>query len=331
MLEPWTLSLALGRSRDDSDNRLDGDFLASFDTTRDTASLQSDFALGPGRMLTLGVDWQNDRITSTEAYTEDSRYDLGVFAEAQVSFAGQDFSASARQDDNQQFGTHATGALAWGHTFSTGVRVTASYGTAFKAPTFNELYYPFFGNPNLAPEQSRSAELGVSGVVYGQRWSLNAYDTNIDDLIVFGPAFIPENVDQARILGLEMALAGAIAGWDYNGNVTLLDPVNNSDGADYGNLLPRRAQQSARLDLDRRIGAWGLGLSLIGVGRSFDDAANTLPLDAYITLDLRAEYFFTPAWRLQARVENLFDADYETAAYYNQPGTGIYLTLRFEP
>jgi vitamin B12 transporter len=330
-LGPWDLSLSLGQARDASDNRLDGAFTNRFDTVRDTASLQNDLTLGRGTVFTLGVDWQNDRIESTEDYAEDARDNLGLFGQAQAKLGGHDLSASLRQDDNQQFGTHATGSAAWGYTLAGGVRLLASYGTAFKAPTFNDLYYPLFGNPDLAPEQSRSGELGVSGDVQGLRWSLNAYDTQVDDLIVFGPSFIPENVDQARIRGLEMGLAGRVAEWDLNANLALLDPVNLSDGPDDGNLLPRRAEQSARLDLDRRIGTWGVGLSLIGVGRRFDDAANTQHMDPYLTLDLRAEYAFAKAWRVQGRLENLFDADYETAAYYNQPGRGFYLTVGYEP
>jgi len=330
-LDPWNLTLALGQSRDDSDNRLNGGFVTRFDTTRDTGSLQSDLTLGAGRILTLGLDYQEDRIESTEDYAEDARRNVGVFGEAQTSFRGHDLSASLRQDDNQQFGTHATGSAAWGTTLASGLRLLATYGTAFKAPTFNELYFPFFGNPDLVPEQSRSAELGAAGGVGPLLWSVNAYQTDVDDLIAFGPAFIPENIDRARIRGLELGLSGRVADWSLNANLTLLDPTNKSQGPDDGNLLPRRAEQSARLDLDRSLGRWGLGGSLIGVGRCFDDTANTLTLDPYITVDLRAEYAFTKDWRFQGRLENLLDADYETAAYYNQPGRGLYLTLRYEP
>jgi vitamin B12 transporter len=330
-LDPWDLTLALGQSRDDSDNRLDGSFVTQFDTLRETASLQSDLTLGVGQILTLGVDWQNDHITSTEDYAEDSRDNVGVFGEIQASIHGHDLSGSLRQDDNQQFGTHATGSAAWGYSLSNGVRLLASYGTAFKAPTFNELYFPLYGNPDLAPEQSRSAELGVSGDLGLLRWSVNAYQTKVDDLIAFGPSFIPENIDQAQIRGLELGVTGAHHGWTLSANLTLLDPINESQGPDDGNLLPRRAEQSARIDLDKDLGAWRLGGSLIGVGRRFDDTANTLVLDPYGTLDLRAEYALGKGFRVQGRLENLFDADYETAAYYNQPGRGFYLTLRYEP
>jgi vitamin B12 transporter len=330
-LDPWDLTLALGQSRDDSDNRLDGSFVTAFDTLRETASLQSDLTLGVGQILTLGVDWQNDHISSTEDYEEDSRDNVGVFGQIQASLQGHDLSASLRQDDNQQFGTHATGSAAWGYSFTNGVRLLASYGTAFKAPTFNELYFPAFGNPDLAPEQSRSAELGVSGDLGLLQWCVNAYQTQVDDLIAFGPSFIPENIDQAQIRGLELGVTGAHHGWTLSANLTLLDPVNESPGPDDGNLLPRRAEQSGRIDLDKDLGAWRLGGSLIGVGRRFDDTANTLVLDPYGTLDLRAEYAFGKGFRVQGRLENLFDADYETAAYYNQPGRGFYLTLRYEP
>jgi len=330
-LKPWELSLSLGQSRDDSDNRLDGSFVTQFDTLRETASLQSDLTLGAGQTFTLGVDWQNDHITSTENYAEDSRDNIGVFGQAQASLGRHDLSASLRQDDNQQFGTHATGSAAWGYRLPWAARLLASYGTAFKAPTFNDLYFPGFGNPDLVPEQSRSLELGLSGEWKTLGWSINAYDTRVDHLIVLGPSFIPENIDQARIQGVELALSGQLGAWLINTNLTLLDPVNESSGPNHGNLLPRRAEQSARLDLDRRYGPWGLGLSVIGVGRRYDDAANTRSLDPYVTLDLRADYAFSKAWRLQGRLENLFDADYQTAAYYNQPGRGIYLTLRYEP
>ena len=89
------------------------------------------------------------------------------------------------------------------------MRLLASYGTAFKAPSFNELYFPFFGNPDLDPEQSRSAELGVSGELQGRNWSVNAYQTDVDDLIVFGPSFTPGATStRRRFAAWRLALFG---------------------------------------------------------------------------------------------------------------------------
>ena len=85
-----------------------------------------------------------------------------MYAEYLGRFGAQQWQASLRNDDNEQFGSHATGSLGWGLDFGRGFKLTASYGTAFKAPTFNDLYYPFCSNPDLKPETSRSANLGLS-------------------------------------------------------------------------------------------------------------------------------------------------------------------------
>jgi len=96
-------------------------------------------------------------------------------------------------------------------------------------------------------------------------------------------------------------------------------------------LLPRRPEQSFCLDLDRDFGDIRAGGTVYFAGRTYDEFANRIRLDAYALVDLRAEYDFTKSLKFQGRIENLFDEDYETAAYYNQPGRSAYLTLRYEP
>ena len=331
-LDPWTLTLAAGRYWDRYRAYFQETFLDRFDTDRDTLSLQSDLALAPGQLLTLGVDHQEDRVDGTIDYTEDSRDNTGVFGQYQGRWGGLDAKLSLRQDDNEQFGTQGTGSAALGYALPAGVRVTASYGTAFKAPTFNDLYFPFFGNPDLEPEQSRSAELEVQGDLPRGLWSLSLYQTEIDDLIAFDPfTFQVDNIDESRIRGLEASTRWGLGDWALGGSLTLLDAVNRSGGPNDGNLLPRRPEQSLNLDLDRRLGPWLLGARLDWVGRRFDDLANQVRLDPYTLVSLRAEYDLSDSLSLQARIDNLLDEDYETAAFYNQPGLGFYLTVRYEP
>ena len=237
-----------------------------------------------------------------------------------------------RRDDNEQFGEHNTGNAAWGYTLHRGLRLSASYGTAFKSPTFNELYYPGYGNANLRPEESRSVEFGLSGKTNWGTWSSNVYETQIDDLIAFDAStFAPANIDQARIRGFEAILTSQIKAWNFTTNVTLLDPENRSSGANSGNVLPRRAEQSLRLDAGHQVGKYTLGATLFAEGKRYDDLANTRELSGYATVDLRAEYNLAQDWLLQARIENLLDKDYETAAFFNQPGRGFYMTLRYQP
>jgi len=328
--ELWSLKLAAGQSEDDSDNFLNGVFKSSFNTRRNTLSWQNDLTLAPGHLFTLGLDRQEDVVSSTTAYTMTSRDTTGLFAQYQGRAGRQDFLLSLRRDDNSQFGGHTTGNVAWGRALADDLRVTLAYGTAFKAPTFNQLYYPGFGNPDLKPEHSRSLEAGLSGKAGAGRWSLNAFETRVTDLIGFDGVSNPVNAS-ARIRGLEAIAALRLADWDTRLNLTLQDPENRSSTANYGKVLNRRAEQSGRIDLDRDFGAYRMGATLRAEGRRYDDLANNTRLAGYGLVDLRAEYGLTRDLRLQARIGNLFDKDYETVSLYNQPGRSLFVTLRYQP
>jgi vitamin B12 transporter len=336
-LEAWTLTLSAGRSQDSyrafyADAFVPERFVDSFETERDSFGIQNDLALIPDQLFTVGLDYQVDRIAGTVDYTDDSRSNTGVYGQYLGSIGANELAASLRYDDSRQFGGQTTGNAAWGYLFEQGIRVSLSYGTAFKAPTFNDLYYPGFGNPDLSPEESASVELGLTGTLPLGRWELSLYETDIDDLITFDAVtFAPANIASARIRGFEASGMLLVQEWNLGASLTLLDPENRSDGSNQGNLLPRRPEQMLQLDLDRQFERWSAGLSIYVAGRSFDDLANAERLDGYTLLGLRAEYAPTPSVRIQGRLENALDEDYQTAYLFNQPGRAFYLTLRYEP
>jgi vitamin B12 transporter len=334
--ERVALTAQLGRSDDDSENAFNDHagstiHVGNFDTHRYTASLQGDFGLAEGQALSAGADWQRERIDSNTPFDVTGRDNTGVYVEYLGKFGAQQLQASLRNDDNEQFGSHATGSLGWGMAFGDGFKLTASYGTAFKAPTFNDLYYPFFGNHELKPESSRSANIGVSR--HGERWgwTLDAYETRVDDLISYDSSiFLPNNIDKARIRGVEFTVDASLGGWDLDAQLSHTDPRSRS-GFTEGNLLARRARDTGRIDVDRAFGAFRFGATLNASGPRYDDAANTVRLGGFATTDLRFEYAFADAWTLQARATNIFDRHYETVAWYNQPGREFGLGLRYAP
>nr|WP_285962633.1 TonB-dependent vitamin B12 receptor [Pseudomonas tohonis] len=333
-LEPWTVTLQFGRSDDKTSDYRDGVFDTRIDTRRDSAAWLNDISLGDGHTLTAGFDWQHEQVSSNKAFDGDSRLNKGWFAQYLGEYGRQDWQLSLRRDDNEQFGTHDTGSAAWGYALTDSLRFSLSYGTAFKAPSFNELYYPQYGNPDLDAETSESFEAALTGQHDWGHWSINAYRTHVDDLIAYdstlGPYGGPNNIGKARIDGLELVLGSEWLGWDWSANATFIDAENRDHGSNAGNELPRRPQQSFNLDLDRRIGRFGLGATLHAEGRSYDDLANRNQVAGYATLDLRGEYWLTEEWRLQAKVTNLLDADYETALDYNQPGQAVFFSVRYQ-
>ena len=329
--EAVSLKLVAGRNTDASDNFLDGIDAGYFDTDRDSATLQGDFQLAQEHLLSAGLDWLRDRVDSDTFYDATERDNKAAFVQYQGRLGAQSFEASLRRDDNEQFGGHTTGSVAWGLALGEVWRLTAGYGSAFKAPTFNELYYPFFGNADLRPESSRSWELGLAYHGDAIDWRIDAFRTRVDDLIAYDAGlFLPNNIEQARLQGLELGFDTQAWGWTVDASASFVDTENES-GLNAGNELPRRASRSARIDLDRAFGAFRLGFTGVAEGERQDDAANTVRLGGYATFDVRGEYALAPDWTLQARLANVFDRDYETVAFYNRPGREWFLTLRYAP
>ena len=331
VLPAWRMSLSGGRSRDLSDNYYNGVFKNTYDSERYSASWLNDIALAAGQRLTLGADWLDDRVSATTHYDQDSRDNAAGFAQYLGRYGDHDLTLSARRDHNQQYGGHTTGSVAWGWHIAPDLRVMASWGSAFKAPTFNQLYFPGFGNANLQPEESDSYELGLAGQHAGIDWSLNAYQTLIDQMIGFDASYTPVNIAKARIRGLEAIANTRLAGWDLAANASLLDPENRGHDANRGNWLPRRAKQMARLDADRRFGRWRLGTSLYGEGKRYDDLANRHRLGGFVTVDLRLAYALTRDWTLEGKLANALDKGYQTARLFEQDGRNAMLTVRYTP
>lgn len=333
--------LKLAQSQDASKNfdhgtTHDADFDSRFDTRTNQATWQNEWTFLKGQQLVTGVDYQQDKVTSSTEYDHSSRINKALFGEYLGNFGATDVQIAGRHDNNEQFGDHDTGSLAAGYTFAPALRVFASHATAFKAPTFNDLYYPGAGNADLKPEQSHTSELGANGKGQHYDWQANAFRTRITNLIAWAPTadpyvWLPSNIDKAKINGLELTGHYSIGNTRFGANATFLDPRSNSDDDTNGKQLPRRARHTERFDIDHQMGAWSFGGTLRAIGRRYDDAANATKLGGYTTLDLRAEYAFNPQWKVQTRLENVFDKHYETASTYNQPGFGAFVTVRYQP
>ncbi len=326
-LEGWRSLITAGQSLDRRrEYRRDGGVPAArFDTESRTLTWQNDLALGPA-LLTLGADRLEQHVDSSVDYDRTSRSVNGAFAELQTEVGAHKAVVGARVDDNGQFGTVTTGNLAWGYTLTSGWDVLATYGTAFRAPTFNELYYPGFGNPDLRPERARSLEVGVVGRGAGWTSRVTAFRSRVRDLVAFPPpSYVGENIDRAEIHGLELEVSGDLGDWEPRLVLTWLDPEDQGTGK----TLPRRPRQAAALDLDYRLGPGRLGLTWVVEGGRYDEPANRDRMGGFGVLDLRARYALGGGWALEGRVTNVLDKDYETVAGFPEPGRSLFLAVAY--
>ncbi|MDC9728891.1 MAG: TonB-dependent receptor, partial [Methyloprofundus sp.] len=282
-------------------------------------------------IVSLGYDFLDDSIESSNSYAETSRNNHAVFIQYQGEFMQNQVQLAYRSDHNEQFGQNSTWNASWGYAFNNGILVSASYGTGFKAPTFNELYYPGFGNSQLSPEKSESYEVGVSGEHSQWNWSLNGYLTNIDNMIAYDSSiFLPNNLSKAQIMGIEAVVGGQIYDFDVQLNYNALDP-KSKDVATYNNTLARRAQQLFRIDVDRQFGDASIGTTVNFEGRRFDDLQNTRAIDSFVTWDLRAEYQLLEQFTLQGSVKNILNTQYQTASGYNSEGVTVFFNFKYAP
>lgn len=337
--DSWTSTLHLGETRDERQNLAGGAHASFTDSRRESVTLQNDVLVGDHHRLVFGAEYQDDRIEASSDFTRTGRYNRALFGQWQSRVGTHDLIFGLRHDDNEQFGGETTGQLAWGRDFAHDLRLRASVGTAFVAPTFNDLYFPafppfFFPNPDLDPETSVSYEVGVSQGRDWGRWEVSLYYSEIDDLITFDAAEATAlNFDEAQILGLDASVHATLRGWDVGLGLSLLEPEVKSAGDDSreGNLLPRRAEQSLQLDLDRRFGRFAFGLTGLAQGRRFDDAANSIRLGGYGVIHLRAAWFLNPQWTLRAKLENALGRDYERVNGFEVEEQAAYVSVTWRP
>ena len=319
-------SNTLGINEDESVTN--GAFPSEFITERDSFGSEIGLTLGANSSLSLGVDYYEENIESSNDFPVTERDNTGAFA--QYSFHSDAFSVagSFRYDDNSAYGSDTNVSLAGAIDLGNSVRLSASYGTAFVAPSFNFLFFPFFGNPDLVPEESENFEISLSGANSGFDWRVSAYQTDVENLFSFDPnTFLAENIGEAEIEGVELTVSKDWADWLISFNADFLSATN----VDTGIELDDRAEQTLRLSASRDWGKYSLRFDVKNESDRFDQGGTRLP--SYTLFDVSATYSFSDFVKLSANVDNLFDEDYtvnliSATDSFNTEGRQAKVTLR---
>ena len=328
----WFTKITLGESRDES-RQPDGDF---FNTRRRTVSLSNRIKLNANHEIVIGSDFRDDHVESHQSYAESNRYNIGGFAEYYGSWFGLiDFNASVRGDEDEQFGSHVTGN--GGFRIGLGksdIDVVANFSSGYKAPTFNDLYWPNSGNVSLKPEQSTTFEVGLEGQHDWGRWMLRAYHTNIDNLIDWvetSPgSFIyrPENVNKAQIDGLEGEISTQIVGWNISLNGSALSPKDRATNE----RLSNRSQLHLGLDVSKRFFdhlTIGSTLSVSG-DRSYTlFGGGTAKTHGSVVWDMRTAYQLNSHWTIKAKLNNLLNDQYQTNRGFNTADRNFFVSANY--
>ncbi|WP_085596927.1 MULTISPECIES: TonB-dependent receptor domain-containing protein [unclassified Pseudomonas] len=317
--DSWKSRLELGHAenRDAKRDKLTVE-RSTFNTYRDSLNWQNDLSLDERNSLILGADWYEDRLNTSAAYGEDSRWNRAAFI--QHRFRGDNFSTELglRHDRNQQFGSQNT----WSGSLTVPVNpdndLLLSYSEGFRAPTFTDLYYPNSSNPQLKPEHSKSYELQWrSQLTPDSRLEASLYRIDLKDAIIYNTsARRPENIGSARINGLETALKQEWFGWQTSAGVAIIDPRNCQSGEQ----LARRAKRTLNLDLDRQFErlAFGASWQLVSSSRENRFEQKQARLGGYGLFGLRSSWAVNQELKLDLKLDNVFDKSYSRALYSHQ-------------
>lgn len=329
----WQSLLRFGTGRDDA--VFTGAFPAEFRTDQDQASWQNTFAVIGGSLI-AGGEYRREEISGDTIFVQTRRDIRSGFAGYRGDYSNHGIQFNARHDDYSDFGGRTTGSIGYGYRLTDAVRLRAAAGTAFHAPTFNDLYFPadpIFGgggNPNLEPERSRSHEFGVDYQRGAKRFAATYFDNRIADLIVFDLAtFTPQNLESARIRGGEFSYSGTVLGTELRAKFTAQNPENVRTGLQ----LQRRARQHGSVAASRAFGAWKFGTEVVASSERFDSNSEdpAARLDGYALLNLYLTRRLSTQWEVDVRWNNVTDRDYELAQYFNTPGSNVFVSLRWTP
>ncbi|SNR60277.1 vitamin B12 transporter [Methylobacillus rhizosphaerae] len=336
--ENWHSTIRIGEGRDDSTDYAETSMWSPvsrsyFDTKQRQLSWQNDITLPVGT-LTLLYDRLEQRVSSSTQYDKTSRNNDGYAAIYSLTHGAHSAQLSYRSDHNSQYGTNDTGNIGYGYQINDAWQVTASYGSAFRAPTFNQLYYPGYSTPDLEPEKSDNVEASVR--YHNQQTSLSAtvYENRVRNLISSDPiTWLPINVNRAKIQGLTLAGSQQWDAWTLRGNVDIQSP--RSDDQD-DNLLPLRANRHGSLNLAYQWNKLRIAGEMVGSSARYAELANTNRMGGYTLFNMVAEYQITPEWKLLGRANNIFDKKYALARdysgeYYNTAGSNVFFSVSYSP
>lgn len=318
----WKSQLRIAQSTDDIAIR--AEFGGTFKTTQSQLQWQNDFATPIGTWV-LGLEQLTQKLASDTPYEQTKRTTDSVFLGVTESRGEIRLTSNVRLDRDPQFGARTTGALSYGVQMAPDELIYFSYGEAFRAPSFNDLYYPGAGNRALLPEKSRNSEFGWRLTRKDYQLNLAVFNNVISDLIAFTDN-LPRNTRRARILGFELAANTTVAGIRLRAAGTFQRPEDVASQKQ----LPARAKAFATVSAARDVGAWNFNGMLVSSAARFDSAseAEASKTAGYATLDLNARYQINKLWSLNAALHNAAGKKYQLSQGYDAAGRTLMLTAR---
>lgn len=336
----WNSDLKFGFTKDGYEDRA---FNSLANSLKRQYSWINTFTPLTDQRVSLLLERQEERIQSTTQYDRASRNTNAAALIYKGKFDRLHTQASVRNDNYTDYGNQTTGSLGLDLDLTDAWQIGVAGNTGFRAPTFNDLYWPFEvsdwgsygGNPNLKPEKSKNLEAHIQYRSGTTSLKATVFQNKVRNLIVVNtvetaPWFYEttiQNANRATIRGLSLSGEQTFGNTRLWANADLLDPRNDAPRAGDGSQLPQRARQVFHLGVEQRIQALKLGAEYQYTGNRYAALDNKVMLGGYALVNLTAAYDFTKSLGVQVRWNNVLNKDYVLVDGFNTPGSNVFVNL----
>jgi len=299
---------------------------SQYDTRRNQYSVINNSEITANFQTNFGAELYQEELKGSSVYSESERDITGIFAHGIYKFEKFTYELATRYDDVEGIDSETTFNSSIGYQISDSTQISFSAGTGFKAPTFNDLYYPlnwgYIGNADLISETSTSYEFNLKSNFDNLSIAFNIYQTDIENLIDWSGKdkdgnVTPINVDDVEIQGAEFGVNYQGFGGSHQFNISHIE----AEDAATGNQLGRRAKDHVSYQFDTTIENADVYAEIQYKGKRYDYlwGGKVIKLDSYSLVNIGASYPLTNNFKVQVKVNNAFDENYQTSdGYFTQ-------------
>ncbi|WP_065204427.1 TonB-dependent receptor domain-containing protein [Shewanella woodyi] len=333
--EQFTSKLALSQSSDANEDFRGDDItvpVSVFETKRDQINWSNQYLAANDLTFTGGIDWSNEAVKGD--YAQDERDIFGAYILAQKQWSQLLAEVAVRYDDVENIDSEVSYNASLAYQLTEEWRLAASTGTAFKAPTFNDLYWPGSGNPDLISETAKSYDLTLHYQANDIRAYISLFENNIDNLIAWAPTgekddygfdiWKPANINQAKIQGVEFSANFSVFKLEHQIAYTFLDAENKQTDDE----LIGRSENEFNYQVSYTWDQVDLLANYHYQGKRYAGSKNYF--DATHQLDLSIGYHLDDAWSLRLKANNLFDEEIISAQNYFSPGREFFFSVSYQ-
>ncbi|SFC43554.1 TonB-dependent receptor plug domain-containing protein [Pseudoalteromonas denitrificans] len=320
------IDFSLSQDSDLNQHGIDWQGKSAADTQYETDRVQIDY-LGQYQYSSAlsfngGINWYEEDVSETTAqYDKQSRDVFAIFVGAYFNDENYLANLSLRNDDDEQYGNELTYNLALGMHLNEKATFRLSRNTGFKAPSFNDLYFPGSGNSELNPEESVNHEVGLRIDLIKASFDVAVFNNEVKNLIEWAPAptvekpgrWLPSNIGSATMQGIELSASYQVFGLNNDINFTYTDAENEVTGANLANQSDKVFNWAIAKDWQQISVSLDFQYRSSRPGKYYNSDFSVNKLSAYTLWNLATSYQINDDLSVKMRVENLFDKEYQAS------------------